>query len=322
MTLNIQGLDTLVFSGGGVRGVSYAGALMAFKDTYGLSACQHFKTFAGASVGALFALVCVLGLEPDAALGLLNADGLGAIFHSDPSWLLTQFALNSGENLEALVNAIMTLGGLPPDATFETLWQARQKTLVVTVVDLLTGNVMYLDHTNEGRTLPVKRAIMGSMALPPLFPPVKAKLGDLKLYLFADGGLLDNFPVSKFPEERTLGIRSKWYIDPTNPMTDISTYYTRVLSILQLTMHSIQQQISSTHPHLILIDLGPMSAHNISVEPKDLVFAGYRAAVAKFTAGPGPAAAHGAVAENAVKFLGDGVLRLPAYIDAWYKANK
>jgi len=300
----MKDLTTLVFSGGGVRGLSYAGALMAFRDTYNIDAHDHFKVFAGSSVGALFALVCVLGINIEAALALIDSIGLPIIFQNDPACLLSHYALNSGAALEDLLLQIFTLAKVGPGITFNELFEATQKTLVVTVVDLKTSNTLYLDHTNEGQHMSVLKVLMGSMALPPLFPPVNI---DNK-YLFTDGGLLDNFPISKFDPKVTLGIRSTWYIDPSDPMSDISSYYTRVLSIMQLTMHSIQQQITEKYKNIVLIDLGHIMAYNTNVNQKDLIFKGYRSAIASFSGAPSQAS------ENPVKFLLGGPLKLPSYL--------
>lgn len=309
--VSIENLTTLVFSGGGVRGLAYAGALMAFKDTYAKDAHDHFSTFAGSSVGSLFALVCSLGLNIESTLALVESMGLQVIFQNDPACLLSHYALNSGEALESLLVQLFTLACVNPNITFQELNQKTGKSLVVVVVDLLTSNTMYLDHTNEGQKMSVLKALMGSMALPPMFPPVK--IGSE--YLFTDGGLLDNFPIARFEPSKTLGIRSTWYIDPTDPMNDIASYYTRVLSIMQLTMHSIQQQTTEKYENVILIDLGHIMAYNTNVNQKDLIFKGYRSAIARFS---GP---HILVSENPVKFLPGGPLRLPAYLQEFKNAQ-
>lgn len=301
--VNIESLTTLVFSGGGVRGLSYAGALMAFKDTYAIDAHEHFQVFAGSSVGALFALICALKINIDAALQLIESIGLAVIFQNDPSCLLSHYALNSGKSLEDFLIQVFALASIGPSTTMQELHEKTGKTLIVTVVDLLTSNTLYLDHTNEGQKMPVLKVLMGSMALPPLFPPVPID----KKYLFTDGGLLDNFPIAKFDPVKTLGIRSTWYIDPSDPMNDISSYYTRVLSIMQLTMHSIQQKSTASHQNIILIDLGHIMAYNTNVNQRDLIFKGYRSAIARFS---GPIKQ----SENPVKFLSSGPLRLPAYL--------
>jgi hypothetical protein len=306
--MDINGLDTIVFSGGGVRGLSYAGVLLAFKDTYGLTIGSHFTTFAGASVGAFFAMVCAIDVDVTEALDAFKSVGLEAIFSKDPTWLLTNYALNNGEVLKQLVMRILKTKGLHPGITLGDLFVKTNKTLIITVVDLLTSAVFYLDHLNEGRDIPVVNAIMGSMALPPLFPPVSHSVGS-KQILMMDGGLLDTFPLAKFPPSTTFGIRTSWYIDPS-PVTDISSYYTRVLSILQLSMHSIQSSITETYPYVIFIDLGTIKADDTNVDPNSLVFKGYRAAISRFANSKSMVA----YSEDPTKFLSDKPIALPSYL--------
>jgi hypothetical protein len=305
--MDITNLDTIVFSGGGVRGLSYSGVLLAFKDTYGVSISEHFKTFAGTSVGAFFALACTISVEVHDALEAFRKIGLETIFAKDPTWLLTNFALNNGDALKSLVVTILASKKISPGITMGELYEKTSKTLVITVVDMLTSAVLYLDHTNEGRDMPVVNAIMGSMALPPLFPPVRHTIGSSQLIMM-DGGILDTFPLAKFEKEKTLGLRTSWYIDGS-PLTDISNYYTRVLSILQLSMHSIQNSITETYPYLIYIDLGAMRSDDASIDPNELVFKGYRAAITRFAS-----ANSKPFSEVPTRFLSDKPVPLPAYL--------
>ena len=283
--MDIDPLDTIVFSGGGTRGLSYIGTLMAFQDIYQKSPGAHFRTFVGTSVGAIFALVCLLEIELEKALGLFETIGLEKIFDRDVTWLLTNFALSNGDTLKTLLESLLNLRGLLPSITFQELFQKTKKRLVITTVDLLTASVVYLDHENQGQNMPIVKALLGSMALPPLFPPVSHTCGPSQQLLMSDGGLLDNFPVAKWLPEKTLGIRTTWYIDPSAPTTDIYAYYTRVLSILQLTMHVIQSTVASDYPNVLCIDLGPLKAQDTSVDMKQLIFQGYRASMAYFSTG-------------------------------------
>lgn len=304
MGIQIEGLDTLVFSGGGVRGLAYVGALMAFKDIYGKEASEHFSTFAGTSVGALFALISVIGVPLDEALSSFHSFGLANLFQKDPSHLLTSFSLNDGSALKSMLESLLALKGLPRDITMEGLFLHTGKRLVVTAVDLHTASALYLDHTNDGGSMPVVRAVLGSMALPPLFAPVHH--GPLTLI---DGGLLDNFPVHTFDPKKTLGLRTNWYIDPANPLSDISAYYTRVLFILQLSMHAMQSSLHGEYPNNIYIDLGPLSAQNTDLDVQQAIFRGYRAGMARFAGGD----ATTATKEQPDKYLSKPC-SLPAYI--------
>jgi predicted acylesterase/phospholipase RssA len=168
------------------------------------------------------------------------------------------------------------------------LYQKTQKKLVVTVVDIQSANVLYLDHTNEGRDVPILKAVMGSMALPPIFP-----FSSHGLMSFVDGGLLDNFPLRLFDPEKTLGVSTAWYIDPSNPTQDICSFYTRILSIVQIPIHKEQVELFKLYNNRVFIDLGNVNADNTSVDTKSLIFQGYRASITRFAADGPTVNAHG-----------------------------
>jgi hypothetical protein len=275
--MDILPLKNLVFAGGGVRGIAYSGALMAFEDTYKIKVNQHFMSFAGSSVGSLYALVSILDLDVSIVPKILSTYGLSDIFMKDPTCLLTHYALNTGESLKNVVAHLLNLGSCTAETTFKELFVKTGKKLIVVTVDINSARTLYLDHTNDGTDMPVIRAIMGSMALPPLFPAVV-----WKTMLLADGGLAENFALSIFPPSETMGLKTSWYIMPGNPMSDIASYYTRILAILQMPMHSIQSMGEEDY-QIIEIDLGCVKPDNADVDVQSLIFKGYRAAIGAFT---------------------------------------
>ena len=276
----MEKFKTLVFGGGGVRGLSYAGAILAFEDTYRKKVHESFDTFSGTSVGSLFALACCLDIKPDDAIDILDKVGLSEIFAKDFTWLLSNYALNSGASLSKVVGLILSLKGLPPDISLQQLHKITRKNLVVTAVNIKNACVLHMNHLNCP-DVKVVNAVMGSMALPPLFPPVSIHINE-KEVLLADGALIDNFPIGQFDPETTMGIRTSWYIEPTNPMTDISTYYSRILGILQLSLHSVQTNQCAKY-NTVCIDLGPIKADNPDINIKEFIFIGYRSCIAKFS---------------------------------------
>ena len=279
--MNIDCLDTLVFSGGGVRGFSYVGALMAFQDTYKKSMGAHFKVFAGASVGALFAFICCMDLDLDSCLKAFETVGLDEIFNKDPTCLLSNYALNSGSSLEALVIKLLSLGSFTAQTTVKELYIKTQKKLIVTTIDLLTADTLHLDHQNIGADMPVLKAIMGSMALPPLFPPVNYSKDKSKI-LMTDGGMLRNSPFIIFDPLKTLKVSTTWYIDKS-PIKDIASYYTRIVHIMLLGSHEVQEKEGMAYENSILIDLGVINADDTSINIKEIIFVGYRAGISRFT---------------------------------------
>ena len=278
----LNNLTTIVFSGGGVRGFSYVGACLAFFDTYKCTVGAHFKTFAGTSVGSLFALITCLDLDLQECIKTFQAVGLESIFGRDPTCLLNLYALNTGSSLETLVKNILALADLGPQSTLKDLYIKTGKKLVVSVIDLLTASIVYLDHSvTIGSDMPIVKAIMGSMALPPLFPPVLYGKGSQKI-LMSDGGLLENCPFQLFGPSETLIVSSTWYIDKS-PIKDIASYYTRILGIVLLGSHEPQQEASKSYKNIILIDLGSMNVDDTSININEIIFVGYRAAIARLT---------------------------------------
>lgn len=314
--MDISKLKTIVFSGGGVRGLAYVGILMAFQDTYKKSAHDHFSTFVGTSVGALFALVCAIDADVAKSLEAFESIGLESIFDKDPTWLLTNYALNSAKPVRELLITLLASRGLKPDITMLELYRHTRKTLTVTTVDLLTTSTLYLNHTNEGASMPVVSVLLGSMALPPMFPP-ETYVGPTRTFQMIDGGLVDNFPIANYEKETTLGLRTSWFISPQSPMSDINAYYTRVLAVLQLTMYSVQNAVSDVYPYSVYVDVGPIKADDSAVDIRELVFKGYRAAVARFLVNVAPT---NSAQDQPTKYLSDKPVPLPEYIRLIHKS--
>ena len=86
--LQQSGLERLVFSGGGAKGVAYSGAYRGLVDT---GAMQKIKEIAGSSVGSVVAALVAVGLTPDEVrrvfdndLTALLGERIGSILGSNP----------------------------------------------------------------------------------------------------------------------------------------------------------------------------------------------------------------------------------------------
>ena len=204
---------TVVFSGGGTRGLAFAGALESLRKRgidWGLR-CPRLETVAGCSIGAMTALLICLGfsaheiahlvtnmsfndlvsLEPMQVLQVVTAGSLGL----DPgqilrNWLSTQIALKTG--LDVAASQRMTMA------------QLQEKTGMNFVCVATNVETRKMIEFSAARTpgVAVVDAVRASMALPPLFQPV-----DIAGTLYSDGGLVNNFPMDLFPQDSVLGLR-------------------------------------------------------------------------------------------------------------------
>ena len=170
----------LVLGGGGVKGMTHAGAWRAIEDA-GVSVSEIVGTSIGALVGACIAggagwadlTAAALALKkPDIVLlnrwaVLLNGIRQPSIFQDEP--LLTY------------------IDSMLPVKRFEDLGMP----LAINAVDLETGDMVWFGA--GGRTdVPLAHAVYASCALPLFYPPAQINGGH-----FVDGGVIDSLPVQR-----------------------------------------------------------------------------------------------------------------------------
>ncbi|GAA4272878.1 patatin-like phospholipase family protein [Aquimarina gracilis] len=156
----------LVLSGGGFKGVAHIGAIQAFEEA-NIVPKYVSGTSAGAIVGSLYAG----GYTPEEIKGFFKKTSLFKFnrFTRKKAGFLDSEKFQ--DDLEVFF----------PDNSFETL----QKKLFVTATNLVEGTVKVF---SKG---PLIKPLLASAAFPGVFTPVLIN-GEL----FADGGILDNFPVT------------------------------------------------------------------------------------------------------------------------------
>lgn len=155
----------LVLSGGGVKGVAHIGVIRALEEN-GISP----DFIAGASAGALVGALYAAGYSPGEMMD---------VFRDVPIFRLSHYAwgkpgLLNTEKFEGVLRDFF------PDDRFEAL----SKPLFITATDLNRGKTAVF---HQG---PLIRPLLASAAFPIVFSPVE--IGDT---LYADGGILNNFPV-------------------------------------------------------------------------------------------------------------------------------
>ncbi|MEU7765781.1 patatin-like phospholipase family protein [Nocardia sp. NPDC049190] len=218
----------LVLAGGGAKGVGLVGAVAALIDA-GYQVQRVSGTSAGAMLGAIVAAASqrgqLTGAEvKDLALGLeydkfLDRGLFERIPLVGPSWaILRGSGIYRGDYAyEWIAAKLRTLGV----TTFhdlriddETLPAQRQYSLVVTVTDVTTGQLVRLpwDYDRvyglDPDTQPVAAAVRASMAIPFFFRPVSLTSTAGVTSTLVDGGVLSNFPIDSL--DRTDGHLPRW----------------------------------------------------------------------------------------------------------------
>src|SRR5688572_16565026 len=112
----------LVFEGGGVKGIAYAGALQVLSDRGILS---NVKNVAGTSAGAITATLVVLGYQPAEIKQKISAMDFKSFEDGwDPLRIVTEYGLYKGNDLLSWIQELIAEKAQKgASATFEDLHQ-------------------------------------------------------------------------------------------------------------------------------------------------------------------------------------------------------
>jgi NTE family protein len=156
----------LALSGGGMKGIAHIGAIKALEEN-NISPTHISGSSVGAIVGAFYASGYPL-------------EEIVAFFKEVPLFYPTRYAFGKPGIIDP-ANFYEDFIKYFPEDNFNAL----QKKLFISTVDMLNGSMKVF---NEGELI---RPILASSAFPGLCSPVFVNGS-----LYADGGILDNFPVA------------------------------------------------------------------------------------------------------------------------------
>lgn len=195
----IAEIDTLIFSGGGVRGIVFVGALEELQQQYP-GVLSQLKHVAGTSIGAIMALLLACRIELPRIKSLFCSSLWNDLYQEiDLSGLF--FHLGMLDSMKTIWPSVVQFLR-SPEETFAELKQRTGVNLLVCVTNVDTKRYEY--HSAELTPLyEVAKSVVASCALPVIFSPVV-----IHKRRYVDGGVLNNTPVSDFLHlRRTLILR-------------------------------------------------------------------------------------------------------------------
>ena len=195
----VTGYNTLVLSGGSVRGIATLGALQYAYDNFLL---KDVKTYIGTSAGAMTCYLLCIGYTPieiivylctHQLLEKMQTFNIVAMIQGRGASSFNQL----GEHLEKMT--IKKIGYLP---TMSDIYEKLGKTLICTTHNLTESRTEYIRHETHPK-VPCITALRMSANLPLVFE--RYKYGRC---LYVDGGISDNFPIQLGDtlDSKTLGI--------------------------------------------------------------------------------------------------------------------
>jgi NTE family protein len=311
-----------VFSGGGIKGLAFAGALQAAAE----AGYDEWHQLAGTSAGAITAMALAVGYDAQGLRTALDNFDFGRIADYGalgpleiPFNLEFSHGVTHGKVLAAWIDELLA-GAPQPAKTFGDLPAER---LRVVGVDLAHTRMvvfpedvaLYIDKDDRPlrpEEFPIAEAVRISAGFPYFFPP-RTDLRDAhtkKPGVLVDGGVASPFPIFLFdtpkPDHPTWGFRLFAGSAPEKPSyTSISGLLWPIdmlKAIVDTSTNALDKfEAQEYHPRTIALPTGDIATldFGLSTEQKQFLYnSGYQAAKAFFAGHPNGVNTYEAVPAN------------------------
>lgn len=270
--------DSLILEGGGIKGLSYVGALRYFNENDML---KDIKKVSGTSAGSQIATLIAANFTYEEIEDIVQKTP----FHkfSDSSFgfirdvfrFFTKYGYFKGDFMEKYMNDILYEKWGTDRITFKELFEKTKIHLRLTGTCITTKKLEWFDHV-ETPYMEVAKAVRISSCIPLYFAPVKY---NEKYYI--DGGCLRNLPVDAFPGSKSI------VLDFVSDSDDkkINSLYSFITAILDTVLNNIHMPDIEDCMR-IEIPTGNVSATDFDISDNDrkiLVYSGYNSVKNAFT---------------------------------------
>lgn len=268
--------NTLVFEGGGVKGIAYIGALKYLSE---VNVLKNIQNFAGTSSGSQIATLLAIGYKIDELEEiLLNTPFEDFLDYDYCSWLpfcccICRYGLYNGTYLKNYLDKLIQNKLGKKNATFQDLWNKKNTHLKITGTCLEKKKIFIFDYINSPN-MEISLAIQISSCIPFVFKPIK-----YNGYTFVDGGCIRNFPINIFENSDVKTIALELISDYDNKDSEIINFTNYSKSIIS-TIHNAANKIMNTNPNIkiIKINTGHINSTDFDIstdEKKKLIEKGY-----------------------------------------------
>ena len=227
--MDVKKIKNLVLSGGSIRGYAFIGAIKALTE---FNILNNITTFCGTSIGGVISLILNLNYtynELYAILIKLHIQDLQHITTDNILNFFCEYGIDSGDNITRVIDILIKAKVGNSSITFKELYNITKKKLIVTSVCVNTQSIIYYNFEDTPDE-PVSLSIRKTISVPFLFKPVKDKG-----LLYVDGGLINNFPINLFENEKdkTLGILLyDEVLETDNSINSFDKYFTVLLDCI------------------------------------------------------------------------------------------
>ena len=295
-------IDTLIFSGGGIKALAYIGVLKKIEQLI-LSKSDDpdnnvpifdIKHICGISAGAIFALLYILGYTSEE----IGNEAINKKFHRLRSIkfsnIVSDFGIDSGNNILLWIESLILNKGYNKDITLEELYTYRKIRFDIIATNLNKYQYTIFNYLNTPH-VKVTDAIRMSISIPFIFTVVKFNSENCKVgegHVHVDGGLIESYPLHLFKDnlEKVIGMKLMSgkgnNYENTENIDTIENYTYHVLNCFVAQRDRRIVNIDMYKKHTIYIDIKNLtSSINFglsTINKKKLIDIGYEAATKYF----------------------------------------
>ena len=191
-------IRNLVFKGGGVLGIAYAGVIEVIEEKKILPQIQRV---AGTSAGAIIAALISLKYTTNDLLKVVQFTNFKSFEDGNiPLQISNKYGLHKGHVFLTWMKQLIVDKGLAENATFTDFEKAGMLDLHVFAVDLNSKNLKEFSVEKTPNVI-VAEAVRASISIPLFFEAWTFSNAIPDNHFYIDGGAISNFPVTAFDKD-------------------------------------------------------------------------------------------------------------------------
>jgi len=271
-------IDTLVLSGGGVKGIAYVGVFKKLRELK-----VEIKEICSVSVGSMMGLLYVLGYNYEELVSEIKMQNMDTLRDINIGNFLNKYGIDTGKNIIKWIEGLLEGKGYSKDITFIELYNSTRIKYRVLATNLNKYETVIFDYINCP-DMKITRAIRMSIGIPFVFTVQKYK-GDVHV----DGAIVNNYPIDLYGDklENVLGIKmengTKGNVNQV--IGDISGYIFNVMNCFLLHRSKLLLDEYKIRTLSVTMDkvISTMSFNITDEEKQMLLECGYKSACEFFT---------------------------------------
>lgn len=267
-------IKNIVFEGGGVLGMAYAGAIQELENQ---NILHQVERVAGTSAGALMAMLVSLRYDTAKLKKVIDSTDFHQFEdHFNPLHVATHYGIYRGDFLLEFIQDLIYDVTKNNRITFKELHEQGYRELKVFACNLNTTSLQEFSHQVTPDVI-VAEAIRASMSIPLFFHAWQFSQGIDVKHLYVDGGTIYNYPINTYDLSETLGFFFQNKHDGKDtglrfdhPVKYVEAMFSALLKAQKIDFHQNSDQVAAT----VFIDTHGISSTDfkLSAEHKTLLY--------------------------------------------------